>query len=243
MVGFESAITLGGESKAALKNIPRATLTGLLPAAIPFILMAYVLVAAFRGSPVSLDHAEAPFDRLAAVCGLPAFGHLIDLGVLLSFFACTLGTLNAAARVLYAMSQQRHFWPPAGVAHPRNGTPHRALVIVSLLAFAVPAALMASGMSLDAGIDTTAELGSFGFFLSYVLICVAAPVYLRRRGELRARHVAYAAGGVAVLLIPLLSFFYPVSPAPARYFPAIFVVFVVAGTLASLAHARRRAAA
>jgi amino acid transporter len=234
MTGFESATTLGGESRKALQSIPRATLMCLLPVSFLLILMSYVLVACYRGAPTTLDLSEAPFDRLAAICGLPAFGHLINFGILLSFFACTLGGLNAAARVLYAMAQRGHFWRRAGVAHRTNATPHVALAVTGTVAIAVPAALMLSGISLDRCIDYTSQLGSFGFFVSYLFICVAAPVFLRREGLLKAKHVVVAAAGILVLSVPLLSFFYPEPEAPSLYFPYVFTGIVVAATLLSL---------
>lgn len=242
MTGFESATTLAGESKKALQSIPRATILCLLPVGLLLILMSYVLVACFRGAPTTLDMSEAPFERLAAVCGLPIFGRLIDFGVLLSFFACVLGGLNAAARVLYAMSQKGHFWSRAGIAHRTNATPHRAILIIGAAALAVPAVLMIWGKSLDQCIDYTSQLGSFGFFMSYLFICVAAPVYLRKTGVLRPGHLVVAAAGILVLSIPLLSFFYPTPDAVARYFPYIFALMILAATLVSLRPGGRDAA-
>jgi amino acid transporter len=233
MTGFESATTLGGESKRALQSIPRATILCLLPVGLLLILMSYVLVASFRGASSTLDSSQAPFEHLAAVCGLPFFGRLIDVGVLMSFFACVLGGMNAAARVLYAMAQKGHFWRSAGVAHRTNATPHRAILAIGVVSLAVPAVLMASGTTLDQCIDYTSELGSFGFFMSYLFICVAAPVYLERNGFLRLGHVLVAVAGVAVLAIPLLSFFYPTPDALSRYFPYLFGLLVVGATVLS----------
>jgi amino acid transporter len=234
MTGFESATTFGGESKKALQSIPRATILCLLPMGLLLILMSYVLVASFRGASSTLDGSDAPFEHLSTVCGLPFFGHLIDFGVLLSFFACTLGGLNAAARVLYAMAQKGHFWRRAGVAHPTNSTPHRALLLVSAAALGVPAVLMVFGTTLDQCIDYTAQIGSFGFFMCYLMICVAAPVFLRREGVLRFGHLAVAVAGILVLSIPLLSFVYPTPDAPSRYFPYLFTLLVAGATVLSL---------
>jgi amino acid transporter len=233
MTGFETATALGGESKKALKNIPRALLFSLLPAGLLFIIMSYVMVASFRDSIVPLDKAEAPFEHLAAVCGLPAFGTLIDVGVLLSFFACTLANLNAAARILYAIAQNGHFWPQVGVAHRKNATPHRAILVMGAAVLTVPTVLMLCGMSLDECVENLSELGAFGFFISYLFICFAAPVYLRQKGILRPRHVAAAVACMLVLSIPLASFIYPLPDAPARYFPYLFTAIVIVTTAVS----------
>jgi len=231
--GFESATALGGESKKALQNIPRAIISCLLPAGLLFIVMSYVLIASFRGAAQSLDQSEAPLDHLAAVCGLPAFGHLINVGILMSFFACTVAVLNATARVLYAIAQKGHFWPRVGIAHETNSTPHRAIIIITAAVLAVPTVLMLCGMSLDKCIDDLSVLGSFGFLTSYLFVCTAVPFYLRQKGVLRTKHVVLAGVAVLVLAIPLLSFVYPLPDAPARYFPCLFTALVAAATVFS----------
>jgi amino acid transporter len=231
--GFESATAFGGESKKALQSIPRAIMSSLVPAGLLFIVMSYVLVASFRGYTPRLDQSEAPFDHLAALCGMPFFGHLINVGILMSFFACTLALLNASARVLYSIAQKGYFWRRVGVAHEANSTPHRAILILSVVVLGVPALLMLFGSSLDDTINNVSQLGSFGFMLSYLFICLGAPVYLRDQGVLRPRHVAVAVAATGVIFIPLFSFFSPVPAAPLRYFPYLFVVLVLATTLLS----------
>jgi hypothetical protein len=93
---------------------------------------------------------------------------------------------------------------------------------------------MAAGKTLDDCIDYTSQLGSFGCFMSYLFICTAAPVYLAKTGVLRPRHVAIGVAGALILLVPLLSFVYPLPDAPARYFPYLFSLLILAATAWSL---------
>jgi len=79
---------------------------------------------------------------------------------------------------------------------------------------------------LDAFNDT-ATLGSFGFIAIYAFVSLGAPLYLRRIGDLRTRHIALAAFALALLLIPALGSVYPVPPPPSDRFPYIFGVYVL----------------
>ena len=72
-------------------------------------------------------------------------------------------------------------------------------------------------------------LAAFGFLLAYYLITIAAPAYLKRRGELRPRHVVIAVIACLCLLVPTIGSFYPVPPFPVDIFPYIFVAYMAIG--------------
>ena len=74
-------------------------------------------------------------------------------------------------------------------------------------------------------------LAAFGFLLAYYLISIAAPVYLRRRGELKPKHVAITFLALLALLVPLVGSFYPLPPAPVRYFPYYSLAYMVVGAI------------
>jgi amino acid transporter len=104
------------------------------------------------------------------------------------FPACLLVCTTAAARVLFMIG--REGLPPAsfGRAHVRNRTPHHAVTLSAALTL-LPAIFLA--MRGAGGLDINAWTGTFatyGFVAAYVLVCVAAPLSLRRRDEMRASH-------------------------------------------------------
>ena len=72
-------------------------------------------------------------------------------------------------------------------------------------------------------------LGAFGFLGAYFLISIAAPVYLKKRQELRGKDVAVCVAAVLLMIIPAVGSVYPVPAAPVSYFPYIFVVYVICG--------------
>ncbi|HLN42000.1 MAG TPA: hypothetical protein VK215_06085, partial [Acidimicrobiales bacterium] len=73
-------------------------------------------------------------------------------------------------------------------------------------------------------------LAAFGFLTAYFLISVAAPMYLKKQGELRSRHVVVAAMACLLLMVPLIGSFYPVPPFPVDIFPYIFLAYMLVGS-------------
>jgi hypothetical protein len=65
--------------------------------------------------------------------------------------------------------------------------------------------------------------------LAYFLISIAAPIYLARHKELRARHIVIAVLAVLCLLVPTIGSFYPVPPFPVNIFPYIFLAYMLGG--------------
>ena len=72
-------------------------------------------------------------------------------------------------------------------------------------------------------------LAATGFLFAYFMITVAAPIYLRKLGELKAVNLAVAGGGFVLLMVPLVGLFHPLPPFPVDIFPAIFAAFMIAG--------------
>ena len=74
-------------------------------------------------------------------------------------------------------------------------------------------------------------LAAFGFLLAYFLITVAAPVYLKKIGELRPGHVVLAVVAVLALMVPDHRKLLPVPPYPVRIFPYIFAGWMLVGAV------------
>jgi amino acid transporter len=242
LAGFESVTTLGEEARQAKKTIPRAIVTCVAPIGLLYLGMIYCLVSLARRDGIVLAQLVAPFDTIARSLRLPMAGYLSSAGVALSYFGCTLATVNAGARVLFSMARDGFFAPKFGLAHAVNATPHRGIALISMVAIACPVGLLAAGVSLWDCVNYGTQLTSFGFVGSYFVVCLALPFYLRRRGTLRARDVATAGGGLLILCAALGFSVFPLPAAPARYLPYIFVLFVVVGIAYSMACRRKRAA-
>lgn len=228
-VGFESATALGDEAKKPLRFIPQAVVWSTLLSGLFFILLSYTEVLGFNGYKSPLDKIDTPISALAELAGVQWLGIIISVGITFSFFTCTLASVNAASRILYSMARHGIFHSSVGKAHVKNETPHIAVNLSVILVFLVPATMSLFGIQ---GVDVFGYLGSiatYGFLLVYILISVAAPVYLHRLGKLRPANVVIAALAILFMLIPVVGSVYPVPPAPYNVFPYLFLVYLVVG--------------
>jgi hypothetical protein len=72
-------------------------------------------------------------------------------------------------------------------------------------------------------------VATFGFVTAYILVCAAAPLYLRALGRLSARAVAVSALAILAMLFALVGNLYPVPEAPFSYLPYLYAVLLLAG--------------
>jgi amino acid transporter len=242
MGGFESATTLGEEARHAKTVIPRAILGCVVPVGLLYLGITYFLVGLGRKFGLALDQLEAPFDTLARANHLGLLGTLSSLGVALSYFACTLGSINAGSRILYSLAEEKLFFPAFGRAHPVNATPHRAIALVAVIGIATPAGLLAAGTSLVSVIDYVSQIAALGFIGSYFMVCLAAPFFLRALPGRRRGGVAVSVAALLLLAGVMVQSVFPIPPAPACFFPYVFVAAAAAGFATSLWVARRREA-
>ena len=238
LAGFESVTTLGEEAAHARRTIPRVIVSCLIPVGILYLVMIYCLTALARKNGLALEQLNAPFDAIARSMNLPSFGYFSSIGIALSYFACTLGSLNAGARILYYLAQNRLFAPSFGSAHPVNKTPHRAIALIAVIAIACPVALLLARVLLPDCINYITQLASFGFIGSYFLVCLAMPFFLIRRKILRRLDVAVSAAALPILAVVLALSVFPVPAAPWRYLPYLFLVAVLTGIAISLLYSR-----
>jgi amino acid transporter len=126
---------------------------------------------------------------------------VLDVGIAASFFACVTGSTNALARVLFSMGREGVLPSGLGRTHHRFGTPHLSLALVLPVLVAVPVACLLAGASGRTVLAGTVTVSAFGYVLAYVLVCAAAPVFLRRIGELTP---APLVGGLVAALLWLV---------------------------------------
>jgi amino acid transporter len=230
-VGFESATTLGAEAENPLKTIPRAVIQSAILAGGIFILCAYAEVLGFRMAGQDLGASQAPMRVLATVGGFRPLGVLIDIGALVSLFAGTLACITAAARVLLLMSHNGLAHASLRTTHVKHETPGPAIVVTGIAAV-LPVAILA--MRGATGLDVYGWMGSlatYGFIVTYGLVCLALPRYLREQGGFQpgAQLIPWLAG--LAMLLALVGNLYPVPEGPYGKLPYIYLVYLVAGVL------------
>jgi amino acid transporter len=228
LVGFESATTLGGEARKPLLNIPRAVIASLLITGTFMVFMSFVEVFGAAHAHANLGNLTAPLSFLSKAYGVSFFKVPVAIGAMVSFFSLTLSCLNAGSRIIFPMAHHTVFPKAMGKVHPKNRTPYVAITSFILLILAVPCVLEIWTNPLTTFGDG-GTLAAFGFLTAYYLISIAAPVYLKKRGELRPIHVVLSVIACVALAVPTIGSFYPVPAFPVDVFPYIFLAWMALG--------------
>ncbi|MHB8247477.1 MAG: APC family permease [Acidithiobacillus sp.] len=226
-VGFESAATLGKESKNPLKTIPMAILSSMIFAGIFFMFVAYTMVIAFGGDASKLGNDSAPLDTLLHVVGQSDLVVFIYVVASMSAFACVLASLNAASRLLFSMGRYQFVHRSMGMVHASHQTPHIAILISSVIALVVPLSMLSEGPLNTFGI--TGTFATFGFIFAYLLISLAAPIYLYKNNALKARNIVFGFLGGIFMVGAFFGSIYPVPSYPYNVLPYLFLAYLGIG--------------
>ena len=190
----------------------------------------YTEVLGAKGNATTLDQMDAPLSTLSTMYGVPFLSPILSAGAMFSFFALALSCMNAGARVMFAMGRHEFFHKATSAAHTKHATPHVALAVMTIIMFAVVTiSKFAFGWAVLDEFNNAGTMGAFGFLGAYFLISIAAPFFLKKRGELKAKDTAMCAAALVLMLIPAVGSVYPVPAAPVNAFPYVFVAYLVFG--------------
>ena len=226
-VGFESSATLAKESTNPKRNIPRSIIGCAAFSGIFFTAMAYFMVLGMGDDAVALGRSTAPFTDVAARAGLGWAATIVYCGAMISVFACTLASVNAAARLLFSMGKYQFLHRSMGLVHDTHRTPHRAILICGLLLAGVCLLMLPVGYLNAFGYAGT--IASFGFVVVYLALCIVAPLDLKKSGEMRPRHIVNGAVGTVLMLFVMIGSVYPVPEYPFNVLPYLFFVYMAVG--------------
>lgn len=238
-IGFEIATALGAEARRPFRTVPRAVTSTAAVSGLLCVFAAYTQVVGFAGAPGGLAAQSAPVVTLAAARGWPWIPVLLDLGLTMSFFACALATTNALARVLFSLARDGVAARAFGRTHPRFATPHVAIGVALPVIVVALAAPLAAGVALGPALMFLLTVATGGFLVAYLLVCLAAPVFLHRIGELTWPAVVATAVIVPILLVALVA--YVVASGGTPVVVVLGVLAVVAGTWFGWLRVRRPA--
>ena len=240
--GFESSTSLGEEAKDPLRSIPKSVIQSVVLSGFVFIFMAYVVVLGFKGLPDDLGKTESPLLYLSTKLDWPLLGNFINLGVLLSFFSCTLASVNSTARIVYSMARHGLVYQALGESHKKNNTPHIAAAFASGFTFLMAALVNFFGSTPFQSQGYFGTLCSFGFLSAYFLVSLAAPIYLLRINQLSVKALLLSALAVGFMAIPFLgvigiqgSDIFPPPEFPNNLLIWIFIAYMAIGALWLLA--------
>jgi len=225
-VGFESAASLGKETRNPKTTIPKAIIWTAISSGLFFVVTTYVITQGFGDDATKLGGSAAPLGDITSAVGkwmtAPVY-----FGAAISSYACALASLNAFGRMLFSLGRYQFVHSSMGVVHATRKTPFFALSLGAVLNFIVCAAF--SGQSETNTFGWYGTLASYGFIIVYFLCSIAAPVLLKKTGELKPVNVVVGAVGAVLMFLSLVGSVYPVPAAPYNYFPYAFAAYMLLG--------------
>lgn len=232
-IGFETAATLGEETRSPHRNIPRAVFGSMLVVGLFYILMAYAATVGYGINNMAAGYANdaAPFDTISRRFSGDAFTVLIDLAGILSFFGAALAIINGGARIIYTVGRDGLFPRWTTRLHAKRQTPIGAITALCLFG-------LASGVALGAALT---PIGAFGFLgvldalfvlLIYLLVniaCIRFFLRKRRASFSLLRHGICPALSTLLIGGIFLALFISPGEAPLSYVPFILAAWLVLG--------------
>ncbi|MBF6592336.1 MAG: APC family permease, partial [Ktedonobacterales bacterium] len=197
-IGFETASTMGEETRDPHRNIPRAVFGSMLVVGIFYLVMAYAATLGYGLNNITTGYARdvAPFDTIARRFGGETFAVLIDLVGVLSFFSAALAIVNGGARILYTVGRDGLLPRWLAWTHPTRQTPGGAIVLLCGIGLVSGIAL---GLALTpiTAFTLLGTLDALFVLLIYVLTNVACARFFWRQRRARFNLVRHG-------LFPLL---------------------------------------
>lgn len=226
--GFEGAATLGEETGDPNRAIPIAVMGTVVLAGIFYVFASYMQVVGFGpGNMRELAEDSAPLNTLALRFGSRGFATLLDVAAAVSALSCVLGSMSAAARMLFALGRAG-LAPGLGVAHERYGTPGMAIVAVGTIATA-GVAFWAPFVGIADFVGGSGTMGSLALILVYMCVTVAEAVDAAR--SRKTGWVTFGVLGTLILLWPLYNSIYPVPEFPKNLWPYIVIAYLAIGAV------------
>lgn len=234
--GFDSATALGDEAKNPLKTIPRAVTQSIIFCAIFYMITTYIVVLGFSGTNENLGKIETPLNFLAHQIGLDFLGVLISIAFLLTLFVSICGAINFTSRIFLSMSLHGWFHHSLGKTHDTNLTPHNAIALSGFIILIIPCVFKISGYDTFDLQNYFGIICSFGFLVMYILVSIAAPVYLFQLNKMKPIDVLFAILGVSFMILPFIgiigipgSSLFPVPDFPQNILPYLVLMYFMTG--------------
>ena len=227
-VGFESAATLGKETRNPKTVIPRAVILTPILAGAVFLITTYLIVQGFDDDTTKLGNSSGPLTDIVSGRSM-ILTILVYIGAMVSCFACALASINSFSRILFSLGRYQFVHHTMGMVHEKHKTPYVAVTLGTVLNFVVCAVFYTHSETDLLGWFGT--IASFGFIIVYLLCSIAAPVLLRQTGEAKVFDYVMGAVGTVLMALSVVGSVYPVPAAPYNYFPYGFVAYMVIGAI------------
>jgi amino acid transporter len=240
-VGFESAGTLGEETREPRRSVPRALMFAVVLIGIVYVISGYATAIGYGAHHVgALSSDASPLTTLATKFWGADGVWLITLTVLNSQFANVLSGSSAAVRIIFSFGREGIFSRRLGTTNMRDN-PVTAWVAYILFSAVVTFALGAWINPFGAYNFLGSILG-LGIIVLYILLNIGLILYFRRSYPAEfsvVRHGILPVAGSLLMLLPIYGQLWPIPPWPYRIVPYLIVAWTIAG-IVYFGYIRRR---
>lgn len=233
-IGFESASSLGEETKNPKKFIPIAIISAVFVSGLFYLVCSYSQVIGFgldgKGLE-ALSSSTLPLADLSAKYTTTGFGTVLLLVAACSNFSCALGSYCAGSRMLFALGRDRIMPKVMMKLHSKHNTPYFALILIVIISDMVQLSLFKNN-----GIDVfgyLATIGSLAILVSYIFTSIGAMVYFTKNKIWGKFHLVIPTLSILALLYVLYSNIYPIPEFPNSIFPYVVLGWIVFGFIVS----------
>ncbi|NSB12888.1 APC family permease [Clostridium beijerinckii] len=229
-IGFESASSLGEETKNPKKFIPIAIISAVFLSGLFYLVCSYAQVIGFGLDAKGLEALSSstlPLSDLSTKYMTAGFGTILMLVAACSNFSCALGSYCAGSRMLFALGRDGIMPKAMMKIHPKHNTPYFGLILIIIISDIVQIALFKHD-----GIEVfgyLATIGSLAILVSYIFTSIGAMVYFTRNKVWGKTHLIIPIASIAALLYVLYSNVYPIPGFPNNLFPYIVLAWIVIG--------------
>jgi len=233
-IGFESASSLGEETKNPKKFIPIAIISAVFLSGLFYLVCSYAQVIGFGVDSEglkALSSSTLPLSDLSTKYMTTGFGTVLILVAALSNFSCALGSYCAGSRMLFALSRDGLMPKIMMKLHPKHDTPYFALILIIVISNVVQI-----GLFKHDGIEVfgyLATIGSLAILVSYIFTSVGAMVYFTKNKVWGKAHLIVPIVSILALLYVLYSNIYPIPEFPNNLFPYIVLGWIAVGFILS----------
>ncbi len=238
-IGFETAATLGEETRDPHRNIPRAVFGSMIVVGIFYVLMAYVATVGYGVNNMVTGYANdpAPFDTIGRHFSGSALAAFIDLAGILSFFGAALAIVNGGARILFSVGRDGLLPRWAAWTHPVHQTPVGAVTLLCVVGL-ISGLLLGYFMSPIGAFAFLGTLDALFVILIYGLVNVACIRFFwrKRRASFNIlRHGVFPLLSTLIIAAIFVSAILSPGPAPLSAIPYVVGIWLVLGIGAMLA--------
>jgi len=229
--GFESSAALAEEAHDPRRTVPRAIVLAAFAIGVFYVFCSYAGIVGWGINNLSTyTNDPNPWGTMATkVWG--EFAFIAILAILNSALANANAGVNAASRVIYAMSRTRTY--PRLFAHINNRfrTPDIAIIFISIVGVVLtlwPGLVYGPGTAFGLlGIIITIPI-----LLVYMATCLSVPFFYYREHRDRFNvlwHIIVPAVPLIVLIFPIIAQFYPAPTGPLGLAAPITAAWFIIG--------------